>query len=352
MFPKKKKNLIHIYLESIENSYFSKELGGAYDDNLIPELGDLLKEGGSFSNTTLNGGPIQMEGTGCSVAAFVAMQAGIPLKAPLRNYGEQETFLPGVITLNDILKTQGYNTTFICGSNGNFMGKGQFFKSHEVDRVIDLNYARNNKFISSNYRVWWGYEDDKLYEFAKNEVLRLHSLGKPFSLVIETADTHGREGYLSKYAQRKYDNQYMNVISYSSRLVYDFVNWVKNQDFYKDTVIVINGDHLFQYGGLEINKWFPENYTRTVYNVFLNSEKQAYNSKNRLFTPFDFFPSVLASLGVKIQADRLGLGTNLFANRKTLLERDGFDTFNYELTLNSNFYHEKFIKKTGKESSK
>ena len=95
------------------------------------------------------------------------------------------------------------------------MGKGQFFKSHEVDRVIDLNYARNNKFISSNYRVWWGYEDDKLYEFAKNEVLRLHSLGKPFSLVIETADTHGREGYLSKYAQRKYDNQYMNVISYS-----------------------------------------------------------------------------------------------------------------------------------------
>ena len=53
------------------------------------------------------------------------------------------------------------------------MGKGQFFKSHEVDRVIDLNYARNNKFISSNYRVWWGYEDDKLYEFAKNEMLRL-----------------------------------------------------------------------------------------------------------------------------------------------------------------------------------
>ena len=112
VFPKKKKNLIHIYLESIENSYFSKELGGAYDDNLIPELGDLLKEGVSFSNTTLNGGPIQMEGTGCSVAAFVAMQAGIPLKAPLRNYGEQETFLPGVITLNDILKTKGIQHNF------------------------------------------------------------------------------------------------------------------------------------------------------------------------------------------------------------------------------------------------
>lgn len=53
-----------------------------------------------------------MEGTGCSVAAFVAMQAGIPLKAPLRNYGEQETFLPGVITLNDILKTQGIQHNF------------------------------------------------------------------------------------------------------------------------------------------------------------------------------------------------------------------------------------------------
>ena len=49
-FPEKKRNLIHIYLESMENSYFSKELGGYMDTNLLPDLGKLSKEGYNFSD--------------------------------------------------------------------------------------------------------------------------------------------------------------------------------------------------------------------------------------------------------------------------------------------------------------
>ena len=37
-FPEKKRNLIYIYLESMETTFLSKELGGAMDENLIPEL--------------------------------------------------------------------------------------------------------------------------------------------------------------------------------------------------------------------------------------------------------------------------------------------------------------------------
>ena len=36
-FPSKKRNLIHIYLESIENTYLSEELGGYMNYNLMPE---------------------------------------------------------------------------------------------------------------------------------------------------------------------------------------------------------------------------------------------------------------------------------------------------------------------------
>ena len=348
VFPKKKKNLIHIYLESVENSYFSKELGGVLDENLLPELNDLLKEGISFSNTSFNGGPLQVQGTTCSISAFVAMESGIPLKAPLRirgSYGEKGTFLPGIITLNDILKQKGYSTSFMLGSHAHFMGIGDFFKVHSTDNIFDYEYARENGFIVKDYKRYWGFEDDLLYEFAKDEILRLYNLKKPFSLVIETADTHGPDGFLSPRASRAYDSKYMNVVRHSSRLIYFFLDWLRSQDFFKDTVVVITGDHLYQYNGKDVNKWFPENYTRTIYNVILNSEKQAYKSKNRLFSSFDFFPTILSSLGVKIAGDRLGLGTNLFPNRKTLLERDGFDMVNSELRLNSNFYNEKFIKK-------
>lgn len=52
---------------------------------------------------------------------------------------------------------------------------------------------------------------------------------------------------------------------------------------------------------------------RKIYNVFINSAVLPAQEKNRQFTTLDFFPSTLASLGVTIEGDRLGLGTNLFS---------------------------------------
>ena len=44
--------------------------------------------------------------------------------------------------------------------------------------------------IPKDYNVWWGFEDDKLYEYVKDELTRLHKEGKPFNFTMETADTH------------------------------------------------------------------------------------------------------------------------------------------------------------------
>ena len=61
-FPEKKRNLVYIYLESMEISYLSKELGGAQDVNLIPELYDLAKENTNFSHNDTVGGFSQVPG--------------------------------------------------------------------------------------------------------------------------------------------------------------------------------------------------------------------------------------------------------------------------------------------------
>ena len=53
-FPKEKRNLIYIFLESMETTYFSKEEGGALEYNIIPELYDLAEENISFSNISLD----------------------------------------------------------------------------------------------------------------------------------------------------------------------------------------------------------------------------------------------------------------------------------------------------------
>ena len=53
------------------------------------------------------------------------------------------------------------------------------------------------------------------------------------------------------------------------------------------------------------------------------------------------FPSTLAALGVKIEGDRLGLGTNLFSDKNTIPEEIGLDKFNNELQKYSSYYNEK-----------
>ncbi|HIW21118.1 MAG TPA: phosphoglycerol transferase, partial [Candidatus Dorea intestinavium] len=57
-FPATKRNLIYIYLESMEVSDANEENGGAFAENYIPNLTALEKEGENFSGTandTLNG---------------------------------------------------------------------------------------------------------------------------------------------------------------------------------------------------------------------------------------------------------------------------------------------------------
>ncbi len=44
----------------------------------------------------------------------------------------------------------------------------------------------------------------------------------------------------------------------------------------------------------------------------------------RTYTTFDNFPTTLAAMGVTIEGNRLGLGTNLFSSEQTLSERYGW----------------------------
>lgn len=344
-FPKKKRNIIHIYLESVENSYLPKELGGYMDKNLMPGLTELSKEGYSFSHNDKFGGPNQTYGSSWSVASMVNMGCGIPLKVPMNgnSYGKNGTFLPGVTNMGDILKAEGYNQTIMFGADADFGGLTTYFKTHGDYKIFDLKYARKTGLIPKKYKVWWGYEDEKLFKYAKDEITRLSKAGKPFNFTMETADTHFPDGYLSPNAPKLFDKQYANVIHFSDKQTVEFVKWIQKQPFYDNTTIVLTGDHLSM--DKKFFKGWDPNYRRSIFNLILNPACNTKNAKlkNREYAPLDFFPTILASMGVKIKGDRVGLGTNLFSDKKTLVERDGVNKFNDELSINSRFYIDKFV---------
>ena len=122
-------------------------------------------------------------------------------------------------------------------------------------------------------------------------------------------------------------------------MIYEFLEWIKKRDFYDNTTIVIVGDHLTMQDGFYGTKGFED---RTIYNVFINAiASSEYNSKNRVFTVMDMFPTTISSLGATIEGDRLGLGTNLFSDSKTIPEEIGIDKFNVELEKYSSYYYKK-----------
>lgn len=343
-FPEKKRNLIHIYLESIESSFLSKELGGYMAENLMPELTELSKEGIHFSNTDKFGGANQTYGSSWSVAGMVNMDMGIPLKIAMdgNSYGKEGVFLPGAIGIGDILNDNGYEQTIMFGADADFGGLTTYFTTHGNFNIFDHKYAIEKGLIPSEYNVWWGFEDKKLYEFAKEEILRLSQTGKPFNFTMETADTHFPDGYLEEDAPKKYESQYANVIAYSTQKAVEFIKWIQQQPFYEDTTIVITGDHLSM--DKTFFEDFDETYDRRTFNLILNSPITTEKVFNREFATYDMFPTILASIGVEIEGDRLGLGTNLFSGKPTLIERDGFEGEEEGLSYISEFYIEKLLK--------
>jgi phosphoglycerol transferase len=89
----------------------------------------------------------------------------------------------------------------------------------------------------------------------------------------------------------------------------------------------------------------PEGYQRHVFNIFVNLPEglAPVNANNRIFATTDYFPTILAAMGVEISGDRLGLGTNLFSDRQTLLEEMGEDAYNTEVLRYSDYYFNNFV---------
>lgn len=353
-FPEKKRNLIYIFLESMESSYASQDVGGIKETNLIPNLTQLaMLEGTHFSNTENLGGFYQVPGANQTASSMVAQTSGLPLRAAggdvdANQYGQEGTeFFPGAYSIGQVLEKEGYNQRLMMGSSRDFAGRGKYFTQHGNYTIQDVYWAREEGLIPEDYWEWWGFEDRKLFDFAKDSISELANQDAPFNFTMLTVDTHFEDGYATEETPDLFGDQYKNVIYDNDRQLMAFLDWIKAQSFYENTTVILVGDHLTM-----DSDFFDDAdplYQRTVYNTILNAPIEASQTTNRQVTALDMFPTTLASLGVQIEGERLGLGTNLFSTRETLAEQLSFDTLYTELTKRSEFYNNTLMKGTDEE---
>ena len=337
-FPKEKRNLIYIFLESMENTYAEPGVGEKIIDDYIPELTQLKEENISF------GGGLTYTGSTWTAAAMMTQTSGTMLKVPLtaENYGGEDEFVPGVISIGQILEQEGYQQKLLVGSDADFGERASYFTEHGNYEIIDIKSLKEEGRLPEDYKVWWGYEDEKLFAFAKEELTELASRGEPFNFTMLTADTHFPDGYQCELCEEIYEEQYANVLRCSSKQVYEFIEWIKEQPYYENTTIILSGDHLTMDPAFLED--IDEEYTRTVYNCIINSAiLPAKGHMDREFATFDMFPTTLAAMGVSIEGDRLALGTNLFSEQETLTEMFGFERLDNELQKKSEWYNEEIL---------
>lgn len=343
-FPEKKRNLILLYVESMETTYTSKENGGNYPSDLIPEVSALAGENLNFSHQEKLGGAHVVAGTGWTTGGLVAQSGGVPLCVPANcpTFSDSSDFLSGAYTLGDVLEKEGYEQELLIGSNALFGGRKFYYDKHGHYKIFDLDEAKRQGRLPEDYREFWGYEDEKLFTFAKEEITRLAGEGKPFNFTMLTVDTHHPYGYVDRNYREEYPEQLSNIIRGSSRKIGEFMDWLKQQPFYADTTILVSGDHLSM-AAEYINGTYDKGYDRTVLNAFVNSAAETKQNKNRIFTSFDLYPTILSAMGAKIPGDRLGLGVNLFSGKKTVAEEIGLQKLDGELRKQSKYFKERIL---------
>lgn len=309
-FPQEKRNIIVIYLESIEANYATQ-----LESNLIAHISDLAHNNLSFE------GFHQLAYQDYTLAAMVESMCAVPFRgSKLKGYEGYENFLASLVCYGEILQKNGYETVFMKGADINFARTGLFMSTHGFKKAMGANELNQNFSypLKENTGGFSGYHDAALYKMIKEELTTLSQSGKPFFLSFITLDTHEPDYFLSPGCAGSPQNK-EDVVRCTDKMLFDFIKWLKEQPFYEKTTVVVMGDHT-QTG---INRLYPKLQERQVVNFILNPSPDFEKAEHTAWTTLDVAPTVLNAAGISFSGGKFGLGRSLFAKEKNLYEKYG-----------------------------
>ena len=322
--PEKKRNIILIYLESLETTFADKDHGGNQDVNLIPEITEIAQQNINFGKNRKHiGGGLDAVGSNHSFGAMHTRTLGIP---DITDY-KRTPILHHYKSIYKILNANGYKQIFFQGNPGLYKQFRDFVEDQKINEVYGpddliqrLNLDTTDLIKKQGFKT---VQDKDAFKFA-NQIL--DTISEPFSLTFFTIDTHSPDGFYDPDCIKisddgNKDERLKAAARCVSRELKKFVDSLKTKPFYENTSIVIFGDHLFM--GTRLVKDFNN---RKWVNIFINSVKTPIAEENRLFSDIDMFPTILSSMDFNIEGDRLGFGADLFSDKKTLVEKIGLDS--------------------------
>ncbi|MDH2925398.1 phosphoglycerol transferase MdoB-like AlkP superfamily enzyme [Nicoletella semolina] len=287
----KPKNIVIILEESL-GARFVGTLGGK---PLTPNFDRLAKEGWLFENLYATGTR--------SVRGIEAVTTGFtptPARAVVKLTKSQHNFF----SIAELLRRQGYHTSFIYGGEKHFDNMASFFYGNGFEQIIDEKDYRNPTF-----KATWGVSDEDLFDKANETFTQLHEEGKPFFSLVFSSSNHDPfefpDGKIELYEQPKQTRN--NAAKYADFAIGHFFDLAKKSNYWQDTVFLVIADHDSRAAGEHL---VPIQHFR-IPALFIGEGIEAKRD-NRLVSQIDM-PTTLLSLA-GISGDYPMMGYDLTQN--------------------------------------
>ena len=229
------KNLVILFMESFEQNFLDEK----HFPNVAPNLRQLTKQGEFYSNVRM------VEGSSWTMGGIHTALCGSPQIYSVRaNKLFKTVNFSNLVCMSDILKLANYQQIYLGGEFKTFAGKSYFLTLHGYDKVYGDKEIFSELKVNEEDKWGWGAKDKEVFELAKIKYKQLSNTKKPFNLTISTIAPHAPVGIFDKRCKNSTDNSTLNAVQCDDELLADFLNFLKQQPNYKDTLIVILPDHL------------------------------------------------------------------------------------------------------------
>jgi len=218
-------NIILVVLESF-SGYLIGPLGG--DSLATPNINRYIKEGVLFSNFYASG-----TRTDKAMPAILDGYPAQPAQSIIKEPKKSQT-LPSLVK---ILIDKGYNSAFWYGGEINFANFNSFVIGSGFRSIIT-----KDNFSLENYNSKWGVHDHVMFKALEDSMQRVT---EPFLKVVLTLSSHepfevpmepvfpGNDQY----------TKYKNSIYYTDKSLGNFLDWAKEKEWWKNTLVIMVADH-------------------------------------------------------------------------------------------------------------
>jgi len=229
------KNVIVIQLESFQNFLIGLKLDGR---EVTPTINRLAAESFYFPNF------YQQVGQGnTSDAEFIVNTS---YYIPSRGAATQIYAGKALPSLPKLLKEHGYTSATFHTNDVEFWNRGELYKALGFDRYYDRQY------FGDEDTVFFGASDEVLYAKTADELERMNREEKPFYAHIISMSAHHpytipEDKYRMTIPER-YEGtlvgDYIRAQNYADYALGKFIERLKENGVWEDSLIVIYGDHL------------------------------------------------------------------------------------------------------------